>query len=99
MELHLLKKGNKRSPFMKGFGIVVFILYLPFGILTSLVTVIQIALLFCTIVGIPVALVLAKSLSTYFNPIGKVCVSSSVADELEKRAASVKADKILGTQS
>jgi uncharacterized membrane protein YccF (DUF307 family) len=93
------KAGNKRSPFMKGFGIVVFILYLPFGILTSLVTVIQIALLFCTIVGIPVALVLAKSLSTYFNPIGKVCVSSSVADELEKRAASVKADQILGSQS
>jgi len=93
------KTGDKRSPFMKGFGIVVFIIYLPFGIFTSLVTVLQIALLFCTIVGIPVALVLAKSLSTYFNPIGKVCVSSSVADELEKRAASVKADKILGSKS
>jgi uncharacterized membrane protein YccF (DUF307 family) len=52
-------------------------------------------LLFITIVGIPVALVLAKSLSTYFNPIGKVCVDSELVDELNKRKAKEKADRIL----
>ena len=52
-------------------------------------------LLFISIVGIPVALVLAKSLSTYFNPIGKVCIDSELADELNKRKAKEQADKIL----
>jgi len=30
---------------------------------------------------------MAKSLSTYFNPVGKVCVSQAVADEIERRMA------------
>ena len=45
--------------------------------------------------GFLVVLVLAKSLSTYFNPIGKVCVDSELADELNKRKAKEKADRIL----
>jgi uncharacterized membrane protein YccF (DUF307 family) len=37
-----------------------------------------------SIVGIPVALVLAKSVGTYFNPVNKKCVPQEVADEITK---------------
>ena len=51
--------------------------------------------MFISIVGIPAAIVLSKSLSTYFNPIGKVCVDINEVSELEKEKAKVKADKII----
>lgn len=41
--------------------------------------------LFVSILGIPVALVIAKSMGTYFNPVNKKCVAQAVANELEKR--------------
>jgi predicted class III extradiol MEMO1 family dioxygenase len=41
-----------------------------------------------------VALVLAKSLSTYFNPIGKICVDSEFADELLKQKAKDRISKM-----
>ncbi len=69
--------------------------YLPFGILTSLVTIAQIFLLFITIIGIPVALVLAKSLPTYFNPVGKICVDSEFADELKRQRARDRVSKMV----
>ena len=68
--------GKEKSMLWKVFEIIAFIIYLPLGILATIATTIQIVLLLISIVGIPVALVLAKSLRTYFNPIGKVCVSS-----------------------
>lgn len=77
------------------FRVLIFILYLPFGIVSAIMTIIQICLLFISIVGIPAAIVLSKSLSTYFNPIGKVCVDINVVSELEKEKAKVKADKII----
>ncbi len=77
----------------KTFGIIVRILYFPFGLFLAVVTVFQIAGLFVTIVGIPVALVLAKSLGTYFNPVNKSCVSKAVADEVASRKAKEQVDK------
>ena len=56
--------------------VIAFLLYLPLGILASIITVLQILFLCITVVGIPVAIVLAKSLSTYFNPVGKICVNN-----------------------
>lgn len=77
------------------FGVIIFIIYLPFGIVLALLTVIQICFLFISILGIPAAIVLSKSLSTYFNPVGKICVDSKVVSELEKEKAKVKAEKII----
>ena len=77
------------------FGIIIFIIYLPFGIILALLTVIQICCLFISILGIPAAIVLSKSLSTYFNPVGKICLDSKVVIELEKERAKVKAEKII----
>lgn len=77
----------------KAFGLIVRIVYFPFGLFLAVVTIFQIAGLFVTIVGIPVALVLAKSLGTYFNPVNKTCVSKAVADEVSSRKAKEKVDK------
>ena len=49
---------------------------LCFGIWIWIYMIFQIVGLFMTIVGIPVAIVLAKSLNTCFNPVDKICVSS-----------------------
>lgn len=77
------------------FGLIVRILYFPFGLFLAVVTVFQIAGLFITIIGIPIALVLAKSLGTYFNPVNKACVPKAVSDELSHRKAKVQVEKHL----
>jgi uncharacterized membrane protein YccF (DUF307 family) len=81
----------------KAYSTVVTVLYLPIGFLMSVLLAIQVALLFLSIVGIPAALVLAKSLGTCFNPVGKTCVSQAVADELDRRKANAAIDKYVGT--
>lgn len=75
---------DNRSLLRRIFEAVIVIIYLPIGLLLALATIIQIVLLVVTIVGIPAAIVLAKSLGTYFNPVGKKCVSRIYAEELER---------------
>jgi len=77
------------------FGVIVRILYFPFGLFLAVVTIFQIAGLFISIIGIPVALVLAKSLGTYFNPVNKTCVQKAVADEVASRKAKEQVDRQL----
>lgn len=90
------KKINKdRNKLWDSLGIVAMILYFPFGLILALITIVQIALLFISIIGIPIALVLAKSLGTYFNPVNKKCVSQAVADEVERREAQVQIDMLM----
>ncbi|HZJ73990.1 MAG TPA: YccF domain-containing protein [Perlabentimonas sp.] len=66
--------NKKQNSLWKAYGIIVSIFYFPIGLILAIVTLCQIVGLFFTIVGIPVAVVLAKSLGTYFNPVNKVCV-------------------------
>jgi uncharacterized membrane protein YccF (DUF307 family) len=63
------------------------ILYIPFGLIFTIIAIFQIVGLFITIIGIPAALVIAKSLSTYLNPVNKKCVHFAVADEIQRRKA------------
>ena len=77
----------ERNKLWKSFSLIVRIFYFPFGLFLAVATILQIACLFITIIGIPVALVLAKSLGTYFNPVNKKCVPKGVKDELESRKA------------
>ena len=79
----------------KSFGIIVRIFYFPIGLFLAVITIVQIAGLFISIIGIPVAVVLAKSLSTYFNPVNKICVAKAVEDELAKRNAEKQVDAYL----
>jgi uncharacterized membrane protein YccF (DUF307 family) len=72
----------------KGFSTVVAIFYIPFiGFPLSLFAIMQTVLLCFTLVGIPVAIVIAKSIGVYFNPVGKKCVPIAVAQELERKKA------------
>lgn len=81
----------------KTYSTVIRILYFPFGIALSLLVIIQIVLEFISIVGIPIAIVLAKSIGSIINPVNKKCVPSAVADELDRRKAQKVVDKHLGT--
>ena len=71
----------------KTYSTIVMILYLPFGVIGLLLSVVQIAALCVTIVGIPIALVIAKSLGTILNPVNKKCVHAAVVEELDRRRA------------
>jgi len=76
----------------KTYSTIVKILYLPFGVILCILAIGQIVFLFCTIFGIPVAIVIAKSLRTYLSPVNKKCVSNAVKEELERRKAQVLID-------
>jgi uncharacterized membrane protein YccF (DUF307 family) len=80
----------------KTYSTIVMILYLPLGVLFVLVSVVQVAALCLSVVGIPVALVIAKSLGTVLNPVNKVCVVTAVSDELERRKAVAEIDRHAG---
>jgi uncharacterized membrane protein YccF (DUF307 family) len=69
------------------YSLLIRIIYFPFGLILTLVTVFQIVGLFVSIIGIPVAIVLAKSLGTYFNPVHKICVHRSVEAEIFQKKA------------
>jgi len=71
----------------KVYSTIIMILYIPFGILGFLFALCQIIALVFSIFGIPVAIVVAKSLGTYFNPVNKVCVSRFVAEDVQRKKA------------
>ena len=78
---------TKQNILWRVFSVIIRIIYFPIGLILAIVTICQIVGLFVSLVGIPVALVLAKSLGTYFNPVNKVCVPVEVADEINQRKA------------
>lgn len=77
---------------------IVLIIYLPIGIILTVVSIIHVGVLFISIIGIPAALVVAKSLGTLLNPVNKKCVHYAVASELEQRAARSEVNRYLGDQ-
>ena len=66
--------GKEQNVLWKTYSIVIAIIYFPFGLILAFCALIQAVCLCFTIVGIPVALVVFKSLSTFLNPVNKVCV-------------------------
>lgn len=83
--------GEKQETFIKGWFLIIRILYFPLGLFMAIVTVFLIVIQFVSILGIPCGIVQAKALSTIFNPVNKKCVPLAVAEEIERR----KADKML----
>lgn len=79
----------------KTYSTIVMVLYFPFGLFFAIVAIFQVVGLCLSIFGIPVALVIAKSLGTYLNPVNKKCVSSAVATELERRKGVAEVEKYL----
>jgi uncharacterized membrane protein YccF (DUF307 family) len=72
------------------YGLIIRILYFPIGLILAIITICQIVGLFLSLIGIPVAIVLAKSLGTYFNPVNKVCVPVEVREEVNRNKAGVR---------
>jgi uncharacterized membrane protein YccF (DUF307 family) len=66
----------KQNIVWKSYAGLMSILYFPFGLVLVVIAVFQIIACFVSIIQIPVALVLAKSLSTFFNPVNKKCVAA-----------------------
>jgi uncharacterized membrane protein YccF (DUF307 family) len=79
--------NEKQNDVWKAYSTVVRFIYIPLGLILAVLCVFQIAGLFVSIAGIPVAIVLAKSLGTFFNPVNKKCVPRAVAEEIERRSA------------
>jgi uncharacterized membrane protein YccF (DUF307 family) len=79
--------NQQRNSVWQSYSTIIMILYIPFGLIFTIIAIFQIVGLFITIIGIPAALVIAKSLSTYLNPVNKKCVHFAVADEIQRRKA------------
>jgi uncharacterized membrane protein YccF (DUF307 family) len=80
----------KQNPIWKTYSFIITILYFPIGAILLVTTLFQIIGLCITIVGIPMAVILAKSLSTYLNPVHKICVSRGVKQEIDRNQAAKK---------
>ena len=85
-----------QNPVWRAYSTLVMLVYLPFGVVFVVLNAIQVFALCFSIVGIPVALVIAKSLGTVLNPVNKVCVPSEVAEEMARRNARAEIDRRRG---
>jgi uncharacterized membrane protein YccF (DUF307 family) len=95
----MVDKGDlkqEQNSLWQTYSTIVMVLYIPFGVVFVVISAIQVFLSCISIIGIPVALVIAKSLGTVLNPVNKVCVPSAVAEELERRKASAEVSKYVG---
>lgn len=90
---------NAEAGLWKAYSWIIMILWFPFGLFLAAAMVVQAFLLCCTIVGIPLAIVVAKATGTVFNPVGKRCVSVAAAQELRHRAALRELDGFAGGPS
>jgi len=86
----------EQNKLWKVYSTIVRVLYFPFGLIYFIIGIFQVAGLFISIIGIPCAIVVAKSLGTYFNPVNKKCVPIAVKQELENRKAQDEVKKHLG---
>ena len=78
------------------YSFIVRIVYFPFGLILFVVALSQIIVAAVTIIGIPVALILVKSLGVFFNPGGKICVPHAVGDEIRRRQDQKMKDDYFG---
>ena len=88
--------NSEQNAAWRTYGTIVRILFIPFGLVFLLIGVLQAAGLFISIVGIPAALVVAKSLGTYWNPVNKKFVPAAVSNELQRRKDEEAVKKHLG---
>lgn len=87
--------NERQNDAWRAYSTIVTVIYLPLGLVLAAINAIQIAGLFVSVAGIPVALVLAKSMSTFFNPVNKKCVPRGVSEEMDRRARSEEIDRHL----
>ena len=86
----------KEHPLWKTFSIIIMVLYFPLGLFFALCAAIQVGLLFVSILGIPAAIPIAKSLGVFLNPVRKVCVPVAVGAALRERKDQQQVASYLG---
>jgi uncharacterized membrane protein YccF (DUF307 family) len=91
--------GREQSQAWETFSLIIWVIYLPLGVIAFVVGVLQAIALACTLIGIPLAVIVVKSLGVYFNPVGKVCVPASVGAELRQRKAKEEVEKYIGEKN
>ena len=90
--------GAEQNKNWQRFSLVMSILWAPFGALMWMMAIVQIVLCSLSIIGFPVAVVVAKSLRTYFNPVNKKCVAASVKQELERKKGKEEINRYLTSE-
>lgn len=96
--------GSTRTLWWWAWSAVIWVVYLPLGVVLSVLVILETAALIVwaipTIIGIPVAAfqayIIAKSLGTLLNPVGKKCVHHLVADEAARETAREKLQAMRG---
>ena len=91
-----LVTGNEQNTAMKAWGLVIRILYFPFGLFVAFFQILTCAAEFISIIGIPCGIVSAKALATIFNPVNKTCVSRAIADQIAQKKAENSIAKMSG---
>ncbi len=69
----------------KGYNTIIAIIYFPIGLILSICVICIIIAECVTILGIPAAIIWAKSLRTIFNPVAMVCVSDVEYEAIMQR--------------
>ncbi|MGL4593326.1 MAG: YccF domain-containing protein [Thermoguttaceae bacterium] len=79
----------KPNSLWKQYSAIVKICYYPFGAIGFCFMCLDIVALCVIIIGIPIAMILWKSLGTVLSPVGKVCISRDLKDRImrEKKIA------------
>lgn len=85
--------GTAQNPLWRAYSFLVMLVYLPFGVIAFVIGIFQAVGLALTLVGIPTAIVVVKSLGTFLNPVGKVCVHTDVMAALLRKRAEKEADR------
>ena len=89
--------NSKKNIAWKTYGFIMSIIYgVCIGVWLSILLLVLSVCFFLTIIGIPIAYVLAKSAITAFDPVNKKCIDHEIYEELKRREAAKKVDKILG---
>ncbi len=85
-----------RNPIWKTYSFIIMILYFPIGLILAICTAIQAIALCLTVVGIPVGIVVFKSVGTHLNPVGKICVHHTVEDAITSKKHENQIKKYVG---
>ncbi len=80
----------------KTYSFIIRIIYFPIGLILAICTALQAIALCLTVVGIPVGLVVFKSVGVHLNPVGKICVHHSVENAINSKKHEDQVKKYVG---
>ncbi|AZI14124.1 YccF domain-containing protein [Avibacterium paragallinarum] len=98
-QYEMIKKSDtdiEQNKIWKVYGFLLKIIYIPIiGLPLVLISCLQILLSMISIIGIPCAIVVAKSLGTIFQPVDRICVPRLVANAIHQHNAEEQMKKYI----